>query len=137
MNLEISQRLVNLRKAKGYSQEELAAKLGISRQAVSKWERGEASPDTDNLILLSKLYGISIDELLNVDSDMNEYKIENNEDIEKENSSSKLVKFPYPVLVTIIYFILGFCYRLWHPGWIVYLTVPIFYYFAVRIDRKN
>ena len=64
MNIEIANRLVNLRKGNNLSQEALAEKLGISRQAVSKWERAEASPDTDNLILLSRLYGISLDELL-------------------------------------------------------------------------
>ena len=67
MNIEIANRLVQLRKQKGYSQEELADKLGISRQAVSKWERAEASPDTDNLICLAKLYGVSLDDLLNSD----------------------------------------------------------------------
>lgn len=65
MNLEIANRLVELRKQHGYSQEDLADKLGVSRQAVSKWERVEASPDTDNLIALAKLYGVSLDELLN------------------------------------------------------------------------
>lgn len=64
MNIEIANRLVQMRKAHGYSQEELAAQLGISRQAVSKWERAESSPDTDNLIMLSKLYGVSLDSLL-------------------------------------------------------------------------
>lgn len=64
MNIEIANRLVQLRKQHGLSQEELAARLGLSRQAVSKWERAEASPDTDNLILLSRVYGVSIDELL-------------------------------------------------------------------------
>ena len=65
MNLEIANRLVEYRKRAGYSQEELADKLGISRQAVSKWERVEASPDTDNLIALANLYGVSLDELIN------------------------------------------------------------------------
>ena len=46
------------------SQEELASRIGVSRQAVSKWERAEASPDTDNLILLADIYGVSLDELL-------------------------------------------------------------------------
>ena len=64
MNIEIANRLQKLRKENGYSQEELADKLGISRQAVSKWERAESSPDTDNLIVLAKLYNISLDELL-------------------------------------------------------------------------
>lgn len=66
MNLEIATRLVGLRKANKLSQEALAEKLGISRQAVSKWERAEASPDTDNLIALAKLYHVSLDELLKI-----------------------------------------------------------------------
>ena len=70
MTIEIANRLVKLRKEKGLSQEELADKLGLSRQAVSKWERAEASPDTDNLICLAKLYGVSLDELLTSDDDI-------------------------------------------------------------------
>lgn len=70
MTIEIADRLVKLRKKYGYSQEELAEKLGLSRQAVSKWERAEASPDTDNLICLAKLYGVSLDELLATDEDI-------------------------------------------------------------------
>lgn len=64
MDLEMAQRLVDRRKAAGLSQEALAAQLGVSRQAVSKWERSESSPDTDNLIALAALYGVSLDELL-------------------------------------------------------------------------
>lgn len=74
MNIEIANRLQQLRKEKGYSQEELAEKLGISRQAVSKWERAESSPDTDNLIVLAKLYNISLDELLNSNESIDEIK---------------------------------------------------------------
>ena len=50
MTIELANRLAELRKQKGLSQEELADRLQVSRQAISKWERGEASPDTDNLI---------------------------------------------------------------------------------------
>lgn len=64
MDLAMAQRLVDCRKAAGLSQEALAAQLGVSRQAVSKWERSESSPDTDNLIALAALYGVSLDELL-------------------------------------------------------------------------
>ncbi len=64
MDLVMAQRLVDRRKAAGLSQEALAAQLGVSRQAVSKWERSESSPDTDNLIALAALYGVSLDELL-------------------------------------------------------------------------
>lgn len=64
MDPTMAQRLVDRRKAAGLSQEALADKLGVSRQAVSKWERSESSPDTDNLIALAALYGVSLDELL-------------------------------------------------------------------------
>lgn len=70
MNIEIANRLVQLRKQNGFSQEALAEKLGISRQAVSKWERAEASPDTDNIILLARLYGVSLDELLQTEDEI-------------------------------------------------------------------
>ena len=72
MNIEIANKLQKLRKANGYSQEELADKLGISRQAVSKWERAESSPDTDNLIILAKLYNVSLDDLLSTDESIDE-----------------------------------------------------------------
>lgn len=64
MNIETANRLCNLRKQHNLSQEQLAEKIGVSRQAVSKWERGEASPDTDNLIALAQIYNVSIDEIL-------------------------------------------------------------------------
>lgn len=63
MDFAMAQRLVDRRKAAGLSQEALAAQLCVSRQAVSKWERSESSPDTDNLIALAVLYGVSLDEL--------------------------------------------------------------------------
>lgn len=56
--------LYELRKSAGLSQEEFAEKLGVSRQAVSKWERGEAYPDTENLIVISDMFNVTIDELL-------------------------------------------------------------------------
>ncbi len=62
--MNITQRLVELRKKTGLSQEEFGEKLGLSRQSISKWETGEAIPDVDNLILLSQKYDVSIDYIL-------------------------------------------------------------------------
>ena len=90
MNIETANRLYELRKKNGYSQEELASKLGVSRQAISKWERAEASPDTDNLVELAKLYKISLDELLNLDQSFNnkeEVESVNEDDSSKSNTS--------------------------------------------------
>ena len=64
MNKEISDRLVKLRKQKGLSQEELAEKLGLSRQAISKWERGESIPDVLVLKSIADLFGVTVDYLL-------------------------------------------------------------------------
>ena len=89
MTIEIADRLVKLRKKYGYSQEELADKLGLSRQAVSKWERAEASPDTDNLICLAKLYGVSLDELLATDEDIDTIVEEQVKEKETNNDSNK------------------------------------------------
>ncbi len=60
MDEKITEKLIKLRKEHNLSQEQLADELGVSRQAVSKWERGEASPDTDNLIALARIYDTSL-----------------------------------------------------------------------------
>lgn len=72
MNIELANRLYEYRKQSGLSQEELAEKLGISRQSVSKWERAESCPDTDNLIELAKIYNVSLDTLVNLNANKEE-----------------------------------------------------------------
>ena len=59
-----NEKLTQLRKEKGLSQEELGFQLGVTRQTVSKWEMGQTTPEMDKLIELSKLFGISIDDLV-------------------------------------------------------------------------
>ena len=65
--MELYEKLYELRRASGMSQEELAEKLGVSRQAVSKWESGATQPELSKLIELSKLYNVSVDELLSLE----------------------------------------------------------------------
>lgn len=62
--MNLSDRIQNLRKTRGLSQEELAEALGVSRQAVSKWESGQSSPDLDKIVQLSEYFGVSTDHLL-------------------------------------------------------------------------
>lgn len=59
----INEKLAELRKAKGLTQKELAETLHVSRQAISRWEVGTAAPSLDNLVRLSKIYDIPLDEL--------------------------------------------------------------------------
>ena len=179
MTIQTANRLIALRKQQGMSQEQLAEAMDVSRQAISKWERGESSPDTDNLIALAEIYGISLDELVglgngngrkkqdeeaeNVNGSAQPERIdepvsEKNEKIDPgEGPGSKIMPaaettvaersrdvarfdfktdinwktFPYPVLVALIYALMGALANMWHPGWILFLTVPI-YYTALR-----
>ena len=70
--MKLSEKIVKLRKTNGWSQEEFAEKLDVSRQSVSRWEVGTAQPDAMNILQLSKLFGVTADYLLNDDyeSDM-------------------------------------------------------------------
>jgi transcriptional regulator with XRE-family HTH domain len=176
MNVEIANRLVQLRKQSNLSQEELAMRLGISRQAVSKWERAESSPDTDNLIALASLYKMSLDDLVHSDLppepaaytppyqpettftaevptlDGSYYEVKGEEEEEKAkepvkqeasdplpegsfydtkegqmNKESWLHQVPYPLFIVALYLVLGFIFHQWHPGWLVFMTIPIHY----------
>lgn len=94
MDITTANRLYELRKQHGYSQDELAEMLNVSRQAVSKWERSESSPDTDNLIALAKLYRISLDNLLGYTPQANEAcdsKGETADGADNENNSDSTV----------------------------------------------
>ena len=65
--MTFAEKLVQLRKREGYTQEEVADRLEVSRQAISRWEMGTAVPDSSNLLQISKLFKVSTDYLLNDD----------------------------------------------------------------------
>lgn len=139
MTIELADRLTTLRKTHAYSQEDLADKLGVTRQAVSKWERAEASPDTDNLIALARLYGVTLDELITgASAPAASSAVPDSDPIDPENplpngsffdhlEQARRARYPYPVLVAFIYLAVGCCFNLWHPGWIIFLTIPLYY----------
>ena len=65
----LSEKIINLRKSRGWSQEELAERLDVSRQSVSKWESGVSNPELDKIVAMSTLFGVSTDYLLKETSD--------------------------------------------------------------------
>ena len=65
--MTFGEKVQRLRKQQGWSQEELAERIPISRQAVSKWESGAAVPDVENVVAIGKLFGVSTDYLLHDD----------------------------------------------------------------------
>ena len=129
--MSIAEKLLQLRKNAGYSQEELAEKIFVSRQAISKWERGEALPDTENLIALSKLYNVSLDELF--ETTPREAEI----DIEERNWLNMWNKMPYPIIITIAYLLWGFLGDGWSIGWTLYATIPVYYSLLSAIRTRR
>lgn len=174
MNVEIAQRLAELRRERGFSQEDLANQLGLSRQAVSKWERAESAPDMGNLIALADLYEVTIDELLRVSPEVEEdMRFESQERVAVQQPpfaqgapygaprpastmspvppgpmvpptapmpapapapapKDPLQSFPYPLLCALLFLMVGFCFGWWHPGWVIFLTIP-FWYWIVNV----
>lgn len=154
MNLLTANRLQQLRKMNGYSQEVLAEKLGISRQSISKWERAEASPEIDNLMALAKIYGITVDELLDTSNDKVVVANTNKKDRDIKgklksllskandfgiypNAAKALLIFPFPIILVILYIALSMIFNIWHPLWIVFLTLPMYYRFAIACKANN
>lgn len=154
MDLATANRLQQLRKMNGYSQDVLAEKLGISRQAISKWERAESSPDTDNLIALAEIYGMTLDELLNTSLDKVTIKRGNKgkKDIKGKlksllsrandfgiypKTALNLLKFPFALIVVILYIALSMIFNIWHPLWLIFLTIPVYYRYAIACKANN
>ena len=155
MTLELANRLVRFRKESGLSQEEVAEKIGVSRQAVSKWERTEASPDTDNLIALAGLYGVSLDSLVfgsqaapaEVPAPAKEDPVDDDDDDDEDDDddddggrwSVRILRVvsAYPVLVAAVYIGLGLSFALWHPGWIIFITAPVYYIVADGLKKRK
>ena len=79
--MEIGNKIMELRKKNNLSQEELAEKVGVSRQTISKWELGETSPDIKQAKLLSEIFNVSLDELVN--NDIKDILIEKTTNTEK------------------------------------------------------
>ena len=66
----LADKIITLRKKAGWSQEELAEKLGVTRQSVSKWEGAQSIPDMEKLLTLSRIFGVSTDVLLKDEMDL-------------------------------------------------------------------
>ncbi len=97
--MDFGNKIMKLRKKNGLSQEELAEKIGVARQTISKWELGETAPDLKQAKELSKIFNISLDELTN--NDIKDVLIEKVSNTEKNTNKSLLV------LKILVIFIVG------------------------------
>lgn len=148
--MSFADNLQYLRKNNKITQEELAEELNISRQSISKWETGEAYPETDKLIALCDKFGVTLDELLRGDLTSGvkseEVKTQAVAEVDKEGEKQNCsgcdmhscagcnghvhtkrtmigaaISSAVMVVCAIIYLSLGFALELWHPTWLVFL----------------
>lgn len=98
--MKFNEKLIMLRKQHNLSQEQVAEKLGVARQTISKWELGETTPEMDKLIIMSELYNITLDELM---KEENEGKVVNDPN---NTNSQKLAGMTIKILKGIGIFIL-------------------------------
>lgn len=161
MSIKQGDYLKELRIKKGLSQEKLAEQLGVSRQSVSKWEQGYAVPSSDNVLELSKLYGISADDILNCEAPKaaadekeeaskpqksQQAEVHDDAVAEKEHEVKSTEKHKkhswlfaaYPCIAVFITLALGaFNSALWKTSWIFLLTIPLYYTGSIAIRKKN
>ncbi len=114
--------LYDLRKSKGWTQTELADKLNVTNQAVSKWENGECYPETAILKPLAKLFDVTVDELLNGKIKEKTESVAEERVEEKDFEDRAFERFGGIVFfVALISFLLcGFIRGLWHPAWLAF-----------------
>lgn len=108
--MTFSEKLLRLRRQAGMSQEELAERLQVSRQAVSRWELGTAMPDAPNLLALSKLYAVSADYLLRDEweTDRGAERAEKQELTEQQKKNNREAALLALYVLTAIAALLGF-----------------------------
>jgi len=99
--MNYAEKLQELRRAKGFSQEELAERLGVTRQSVSKWEQGQSYPETEKLIELSRLYDVTVDSLLKGTAEISEKTAENC-DYNIEEAAKEKSFAPYVIVAAIV-----------------------------------
>ena len=141
---EFGELLYSLRKESGMTQAELAQKLGVTNKAVSKWETGEAMPETSLLLPISRIFGVTVDELLNgkkAPSDgrhaepappsfdeAKKHLFTRGKDDGPQTVADLVCMCVCAAVVSIgiiSYLIVGVCTGLWHPYWIIAVASPL------------
>ena len=139
----LSEKIINLRKSRGWSQEELAERLNVSRQSVSKWESGVSNPDLDKIVAMSTLFGVSTDYLLKDVTTEEKEPIRDfvrEEEEEKENNGTPMDNSSSPknksfrefiddlfwMIVLVVYLLISFITHRWDITWIVWIVAGTF-----------
>lgn len=114
--MQLPEKLTGLRKQKGFTQANLAEALHVSRQAISRWEVGTAVPSTDNLKVLSALYGVPVDYLLNDNTEgaATQTPSEDDSDITAAKKSGNAWIYPLTAVIAIFAVVAAILVGAWH-----------------------
>ena len=121
--MEIGKRIKELRSDKGWNQEEFAEKVYVSRQTVSSWENDKSYPDIKSLLLMSDLFGITLDELVKGDIQVMKNEI-NSESIRKFRILSNIYGFGFIFAMLIFYPLYHFAGNMGFLIWFLYM-IPV------------
>ena len=117
--MNLGEKLIKLRKDKNLSQEEVAEKLGVTRQTISKWETNESTPDLNKIVPICNLYDITTEELL---TDKIIVKKENNK---VKNQSLKLIDSIISTIALLLYLSISFLTKRWDITWIIWIIYVV------------
>lgn len=150
--MDFSEKILSLRKSRGLTQEQLAEKLNVSRQSVSKWESGQAIPELETIVALCRVFDITTDYLLKP-SEMDELSIKT-EILEKQQQQLLIREQRYKRIFTCIMYSLGiylfffavymighFYFEIWNPSVIfaefLIATAIVIFVWAKSFVRKD
>ena len=105
-DLNLGERILKLRKACGLSQEQLAEMVGVSRQAISKWETDQSTPEIEKILMLSKVFSVSADELLGNEATAETAALKTPQLTEVLRTNTKRRRFTIGWLTVVIGFVL-------------------------------
>lgn len=140
----LADKIISLRKKNGWSQEELAEKLNVTRQSVSKWEGSLSTPDLDKILQLARIFNVTTDYLLK--DEMEEENVVNNCDSSplcgvslkeereyKERKHIRIFEDMYWPIVLIIYLSWSFITNKWGVTWIVWPIAAVLFSLLIAI----
>ncbi len=152
--MKLEEKIAILRKKNGWSQEELAFRLDVSRQAVSKWEMGASLPDLDNVLKMSEIFGCSTDYLLKENTEEKNGQttdaplsvVPTSAQQRPRKSVWKYVEDLFWLLIVCAYLLCSFWTGAWYITWIVFPIAGVLFAIfesvlkivqAAKVERKD
>ena len=138
-----------LRKKKGITQEELAERMYVSRQTISRWETDSVYPDVETVIRLCELLECDMETLVRGDASAEKQPAPEQEPqptqeskaeikmVLRRNTVLKIVEDMLFPLATVVYLIMGFVWDLWHPGWLIFVVAALLSPILSAINRPK